>query len=152
MSHRYWAIMEQNYLSASFCWPLLKRGHDRTNCCPLFYWPLCIGHSSSGLFCLASSLGFNSLHIKASFNHSGFGKRQVWPRKRGHNGTKLPASFCCSLCIVLSFTGLSVLYSLLLASLYCTLFYWPLCIVLSSSGLFYLASTLGSYRVIKRGQ
>ena len=28
--------------------------------CTLFYWLLCIGLSSSGLFCLASSLRFNS--------------------------------------------------------------------------------------------
>ena len=62
------------------------------------------------------------------------------------------------LCIELSFAGLSLLYSLSLASLYCTpfslaslyctLFYWHLCIVLSFTGL----SPSGKEGPINKGQ
>jgi hypothetical protein len=42
--------------------------------------------------------------------------------------------------IVISFIGISLLYSLLLASLYCTLFYWHLCIILSRGQFFHQIS------------
>ena len=98
--------------------------------CTLFYWLLCIGLSFSGLFCLASSLRFNSKPLLITL-----------VRERSLETSlalKNYQPFCCTLfywplCIVLS-----VSYSLLLAYLYCTLFYWLLCIALSR-----ISSTLG---------
>ena len=41
-------------VSAFFCWPLSNLDHDGTNCCPLFYWLLCIGLSALASLLVAS--------------------------------------------------------------------------------------------------
>ena len=133
MSNRYWAIMEQ-----------------------IIYQPLFVGlsgieammeqivvHSFTGLSAWSSLLlasllvasfvwlGFNSFYIKVF----GFGKKPL-----DRSGLKKEAIMEQNYQPL--FVVHSVLYSLLLASLYCTLFYWPLCIALSFTGLSVLYSLL----------